>query len=331
MLLLVALWPAQAAATPVSGKRQTVEMTFTTTASGAASGFLYRASFRNPENPSADPPPLRRLVIEAPTGAKLDTAVPSLCPASDQELKEKGDGACPSSSRIGSGTADIKPTLFPAISYTSAFFNDVNEQVELFTADPPSPPVVVHGFIRGNILDSPVPTCLNGGFAPRDCPSDQVSLLGNTVDIPIYTKGDGARRRSYFTTPRTCPASRRWRSPITFYYGDGAVERLVTEQPCVRPRLALSVRRGTARAARKARVLRLSVRVAGLERTVRVRAALRRVGSGRILGRARGGALVRETRSIAIRLRRRGLSPGRYEVAARARGTRRVVLRFKVR
>jgi len=331
LLLLVALWPAQADATPVSGKRQTVEMTFTTTASGAASGFLYRASFRNPENPSADPPPLRRLVIEAPAGAKLDTAVPGVCPASDQELKDKGDGACPPSSRIGSGTADIKPMLLPAISYTSAFFNDVNEQVELFTADPPSPPVVVHGFIRGNILDSPIPTCLNGGFAPQDCPSDQVSLLGNTVDIPSYTKGDGAGRRSYFTTPRTCPASHRWRSPITFYYGDGAVETLVTEQPCVRPRLTVTVRRTAARAARGARILRVGVRVVGLGHPVRLRAALRRVGSGRILGRVRHGALVEKTRSIAITLRRRGLSPGRYEVAARARGTRRVVLRFRVR
>ena len=182
-------------------------------------------------------------MIEAPAGSRLDTSVPGRCTATDEELKQRGEAACPSASRIGSGTADIKPMLFPTISYTSAFFNDANEQVELFTADPPAPPVVVHGFIRGNILDSPIPTCLNGGFAPRDCPSDQVALKGNVVDIPVYTRGG----RSYFTTPPRCPASRRWRSPISFHYGDGSVERLVTEQPCDPARLAVGRPRASAR------------------------------------------------------------------------------------
>lgn len=327
LALTVAAWPAAATATPVSGERQTVEMTFTTTAPGTPAGFLYRASFRRPSGQAGDPPALRRLVIEAPSGARLDTSVPGRCPASDQELKDRGESACPPSSRIGSGTADIKPMVFPAISYTSAFFNDTDEQVELFTADPPSPPVVVHGFIRGNILDSPIPTCLNGGFAPQDCPSDQVSLLGNTVDIPAYTR-DG---RSYFTTPPSCPATLRWRSPITFYYGDGAVERLVTEQRCERVRLAVSVKPVKGRGAARARVLPVTVRVLGTGRTIGVRAALRRAGSGRILGRARRGIPVRGRRRVPIRLRRRGLARGRYAVAVRSPGAMRVVRRFRVR
>ena len=327
LVLLAALCPPAAQAAPVSGERQTVEMTFTTVTPRAPSGFLYKASFRNPDDPSADPPALRRLVIEAPPGAKLDTSVPGLCPASDQELKDRGDDACPPSSRIGSGTADIKPVLFPTISYTSAFFNNTNEQVELFTADPPSPPVVVHGFIRGNILDSPIPTCLSGGFAPQDCPNDQVALKGNTVDIPAYRRG----ARSYFTTPPSCPPTRRWRSPVTFHYGDGTVERLVTEQPCERIRLAVLVSAGAARGARSARVLRVAVRVLGTQRTLGVRAALRRVGSGRILGRAPRGTAVRGSRRVAIRLRRPGLSPGRYAVAVRSPGAPRVVRRFRLR
>jgi hypothetical protein len=326
LVLLAAAWPGQAAATPVSGARQTVEMNLTTTATGAPTGFLYRASFRNPSDPSADPPALRRLVIESPAGAVLDTSVPGVCRATDQELKDKGDRACPSSSRIGSGTAEVKPVLFPQISYTSAVFNDVGEQLELLTADPPSPPVVVHGFIRDRMLDSPIPTCLSGGFTPRDCPTDQVALKANTVEVPVYTRGGG----SYMTTPPRCPASRRWRSPITFYYGDGAVEKLVTEQPCVPPRLAVAVRPAAARAARDGHGLRVALRIVGAARAGGVRAALRRAGSGRILGRARRGASVRGRRTIVIRLRGHGLSPGRYAVAVRARGVRRVVHRFTV-
>jgi len=227
--------PVAAVAAPVTGPHQTVEMSFTSTRPGSPSGFSYSATFHNPTDPGADPPALRRLVITAPAGSVIDTSVPERCTAGDDELEQRGEAACPAASRIGAGSADIKPVAFPAVHYETVVFNADHEQKELLTADPPSPPVVVHGYIRGNQLDGPVPTCITGGTAPQDCPSDQVSLLRNDITIPPFTSGRGARRRSYFTTPPRCPRSGAWSTPITFYYGDGAVETLTTRQPCSRP------------------------------------------------------------------------------------------------
>lgn len=126
---------------------------------------------------------------------------------------------------------------------------------------------------------------------------------------------------------------------MTFIYGDGFQETLVTEQPCVqpakaRPALSVSVSAPAGRAARRLRALRVLVRVTGASVVGGVRAAVRRVRNGRagrIVGRTGGAVSVRGRRVVALRLRRRGLLQGRYEVAVRAPGVRRVVRRFRVR
>jgi hypothetical protein len=97
---------------------------------------------------------------------------------------------------------------------------------------------------------SPIPTCLNGGYAPQDCPSDQVSLISNELSIPPFVSDSG---RSYFTTPRRCPKSGAWTSPVTFRFGDGVTETLITKQPCERARTRVEVRPGKVEAGERQR------------------------------------------------------------------------------
>jgi len=327
-------------AQPVTGARGTVDFTLTTTQPCTSAGFTYKASFRNPTNPGADPPPLRRLVIKGAEGSAIDTQVTTRCQVSDAKLRQEGEAACPPASRIGGGSAKVKASLLPTVSYRSVLFNADHDQLELLTGAPPAPNVVVHGYIKGDIIDSPIPTCINGGYVPKDCPTDQATLLSNTLSAPALTTGSGATRRAYFTTPPTCPSSGMWQTPVTFFYGDGVEETLVTEQPCVapakaRPSLSVRIAAPRARAARGLRALRVSVRVRGAPVARRVRAAVRRIGRngkpGRVRGRLRRPVTVRGKRVVALRLRRRGLSRGRYEVAVRAPGLRRTVRRFTVR
>lgn len=221
---LVACLPGSVLAKPASGPRETVNMAFSTPHPGSPAGSTYSASFRNPSDPSATPPALRRLVITAAPGTILDTSALPRCGASDAQLKQQGESACPASTRIGHGTADVKPVVFPAVHYTTTLFNADRQQAELLRSEPPAPSVVVRGYVRGHDLDSPIPTCINGGYAPDDCPDDQVSLLRNTLVLP--------ERGGYFVTPPTCPASRAWRTRVKLYYGDGVVDTVTTTQPC---------------------------------------------------------------------------------------------------
>jgi hypothetical protein len=133
---------------------------------------------------------------------------------------------------IGYGSAVVKPIGLAPLRYRTTVLNAPGQQVEVLEGDPPAPRAVVRGYYRSDgVLDSPIPTCLNGGFVPRDCSFDQVALLSNSLTIPARTVGTGASRRSYFTTPPTCPRSRLWRASSTFVYGDGT-ETVTPTQSC---------------------------------------------------------------------------------------------------
>lgn len=231
-----------AVAAPATSPRATVDMTFSTREAGSPAGFSYSAEFRDPDDPDATPPPLRRLVITAPPGAWIDTSVPARCDATDEELKRDGASACPDDSVIGSGSALTKPVVFPQISYESVIFNAADQQVQLLTSDPPAPPTVVRGYFNGQGIESTIPTCFNGGSPPDDCPTDQASLIRNELTIPPYTTGEGRARRTYFVTPMLCPRSGMWESVVDFYYGDGVQETLTTTQACVPARTRVRVR-----------------------------------------------------------------------------------------
>ena len=234
-----------AVADTATGERAEVSYSFTTSEPGAPSGFEYRAVIRNPGNPSGEPPALRELIIGGPRGARIDTSAPAICSASDAELKEEGEGACPPGSLIGTGSAVVKPMLFPQLTYETVIFNADMQQVELLRANPPNPPAVVRAYFRGREAVSPIPTCLSGGYAPQDCPSDQVRLISNELSIPPFVNDAG---HSYFTTPKRCPKSGAWSSPVILRFGDGVTETLVTQQPCERARTRVDIRPGTAEA-----------------------------------------------------------------------------------
>src|SRR4051795_3371600 len=294
-LVVAVLMPTAAHAAAGTGPRETIEIKNSTSAPGSPVGVTYTATFRNPSNPAGTPPSLRRLVLSAAPGAQVDTSVPARCTATDAELKQKGEAACPAASRIGHGTADVKPVGFPAIHYDTVVFNAENQQVELLKGRGPSAPAaVVRGYFRGRTFDSPIPTCLNGGSVPKDCPFDQVTLLRNTVVTPAYSRGG----RSYAPTPPSCPASGEWRVRGSFYFGDGAVETVTPTQPCTPARTRLRVRpRRVRRLARRRFRFKAEVNLGG--RWVPLAGALIRVGgwSGRTNGAGRARPIIRFHRS----------------------------------
>jgi hypothetical protein len=91
---------------------------------------------------------------------------------------------------------------------------------------------VVHTYIHGTTLHGPVPTCLTGGQPPSGCPFDQVTLLSNHLLVRRISVGHGSARRSYGTTPPTCPRSGRWRARVTLYYGDGSRDTVKPKARC---------------------------------------------------------------------------------------------------
>jgi hypothetical protein len=217
-------------AIPAAGPHETVDITSSTTKPNTSTGLGYAATYHGLSGPQSDPPALRRLVITLPAGARVDTSVPGQCTASDAELMLVGEGACPSSSRVGTGMATANVTGLGTMSLNTVLFNAKDQQLELVESGG-HPAGVIHTYIHGTTLDGPVPTCLTGGQPPGGCPFDEVTLLANHLaSIPI-----SIGPRNYGTTPPTCPRSRRWSGQVTFYYADGSVDAVAVQQPCAVP------------------------------------------------------------------------------------------------
>jgi hypothetical protein len=301
-------WPAAAHAIPASSPRATVDLELTTSAPGAPAGLTYRSEIRHPTDPEGEPPVLRRLIVGAPAGAVIDTSAPEHCPASDQELRMRGDGICPRGSLLGTGFAETLVVGLGRQRFDANAFNADGQQVETVKqGDQVS--AVVRGIFTPEGLDALIPTCVTGGQPPEGCPVDQARLVRSELVIPPYSR-DG---RSYFTTPPTCPPSGRWSTPIVMTFADGTTDRLFPEQPCD-PEAGAPAGAPACRSRRQV-----------------VFSALARVGLRRISARLRGRRVRLDPRRPVLDLR--GLPSGRYRVridAVTKRGTRvRLIRRYR--
>lgn len=284
--------PASAGALPAAGERATVDVELTTTAPGVPTGLTYRSQVHTPEG--REPPVLRRLIVGIPEGAAVDTSVPGKCKATDDQLRTQGDDICPRESFVGAGQADVLVVGLGRQRFTVNGINDDGQQLntvkqgEMVSA-------VIRGTFTAEGLDALIPTCVTGGQPPSGCPADQVRLLASELVVPPYVTPAG----SYFTTPRTCPPSGRWRSQIVMTYADGVTERLFPEQPCAASGPA---KEEPPRACRSRRRV--------------VFAALARVGLRSFTAILRGRRLRLDPRRPVLDLG--GLPRGRYAVRVRA-------------
>jgi hypothetical protein len=173
---------------------------------------------------------MRRMTFYHPPGWQFDTRVPARCTASDLELAVRGPDACPADSRVGGGTVWI--SFMGGVPRPSAVdhFNNTNEQIVLGRS--PGLATIVRAKINpdGSVAYES-PTCYPS-VPPLGCPVDNALQVKSSIEAPPYTKPSGHRVRSYITTPPECPAEGHWATPVRFWWADGSVETVVTEQPC---------------------------------------------------------------------------------------------------
>jgi hypothetical protein len=233
-----ATWSACAAAQPGAGPRETVNQRFTTTRPSSPTGLGWTGVYHAAGNPRGNPPYMRRMTFYPPRGMRYDTSVPDRCSAPDAVLEVMGPAACPPGSRIGGGSAEgifFEPIahsfVFDHYKHTADVLNGANQQIILIKSEGYT---VVRGRTRrdGSTEFDP-PTCFPAPPAGR-CVDDYVLQLRSSTFMPAYKKTIGGRVRSYATTPASCPARGYWRSTVRFWWAGGAVDSVVTKQPCRR-------------------------------------------------------------------------------------------------
>jgi len=214
--------------------RQTFTFAYTTTKPGAATGLKTHFEFVNPEDPSAKPHSIAKMVIRTPPGSGVDTSVRPRCHATDAELLVQGPSGCPDNTKIGGGTAIADPggggdPSARETSNTISNFNGDGEIIGVGVNDQtPAIKSVDHTKLGPGTSTTEFPTF--PGFPPPDS-FTAVKSLDETFARYVNSAG-----RPYIRTPSKCPRSRHWTIVGEFTYRDGVTETATTTAPCKRPR-----------------------------------------------------------------------------------------------
>jgi hypothetical protein len=180
---------------------------------------------------------MRRMTFYPPAGTRYDTSLPDRCTASDLELEARGAAACPAGSKIGAGHTNgiMYEPIANAFAFTSYdnpldILNNANEQIMVISTGGLGYTVVRGRMQPGGSVEFAAPTCFPVPPTGVPCARDHVLQLGSSTSMPRYTRND----RAYWTTPPTCPKRRYWRTRVTFWWADGSVDTVSTDQPCRR-------------------------------------------------------------------------------------------------
>jgi hypothetical protein len=233
LLAIAGLLFAELAASQ-GGSRQTARFTLTEKRPNQPTAERFRFDYVNPEDPEGKPPAVRRVETILPHTARYDVTVPGSCTASDEELMARGGEACPPGSAIGGGVVTVDTGLPGDARIVTAdvrFFNN---------AEDPDGEFIYVNTIRGTgartVIRADVTqrrTITNAGMLPGT-PPDGGSI--DTVDIEVanVSRVVGGKRRSYITTPKRCPADRRWTTRVSFTYADGVTQTVPSTTRCSR-------------------------------------------------------------------------------------------------
>lgn len=136
--LLVLVVPAAAVARSeaVSHGRADLGVRFSSVVPARPTGLRLHILYKAAGSPTAKPSPIRRLLIELPSGTRFDGAARARCLASDAELMALGPAACPPGSRVGSGTLTVDTGFGPPIdpfATDATLFNTGEGFVEVVT------------------------------------------------------------------------------------------------------------------------------------------------------------------------------------------------------
>jgi hypothetical protein len=209
--------PASAVASPLFAS--TFTMDYGTRAPGTASGFDTHMTWTDPGEKAAKPREVNRIVFHFAPGSRFDTNALPRCRASLAQVRDRGAAACPRGSRVATGSTMVNTGTSPIFGTKVTFFNTATGLI-VFVQSGTLTITVFRDTVRGSTVTAHLK--IPGGFALTDL----------HVTFPAHTARRLGRRRTYFRTPATCPASGVWTSSATFGYTDGSANELSATTPC---------------------------------------------------------------------------------------------------
>jgi hypothetical protein len=203
-------------------------MKFSSKKAKSSSGLTFstnRVGYKVPP-PNTPADPVTKLAFTLHKGTRVNTSVVPAC--SKSKLESQGPSACPSGSKIGSGSATVI-TGIPAL-------DPVKEKVTLFAKKggilsylSGAQSLVIELKASGNKLTTSVPrVCLPPGTLAQGCPNGEavLTIFRSTIKAKKTSKG------ALVTTPSKCPSSHKWTNKVNYTFRNGDTEQETSSSLC---------------------------------------------------------------------------------------------------
>jgi len=200
--------------------KQTSNITLTATKAGKPTGL--KANLVATDPGAAQPQGLKTLTITLPEGTRFNfkSSAVAQCKASDVEIKATGGHACPSKSRIGSGTAVANGApVAPTIPENASAYVGPNQIIFLLSPSGPAGQVLVlHGAVSKNKVTTQVPVISAGGL----------NIVITTLNLTVNKVGSGSKA---FITAGKCKSG-KFAVSARFLYQTGQTLTIPSSSKC---------------------------------------------------------------------------------------------------
>lgn len=186
-------------------------------------GFDALATWSDPGEPGGKPKEIQKIKVVFEPGAKLDTTALPTCNASAEDIAIKAVRACPAKAKLGEvhGQGVYAGSTAP-FNTLATLFNAKRQIIVVVTLDNAKGRLLTD--FRDDVKKSSVTVNLKIGHG--------ISLVRFQAHVPKHVRKVGRNRKSYFTTPRTCPAGGAWTNTVVFSYRDGTSDQHSAPTPC---------------------------------------------------------------------------------------------------
>ena len=190
---------------------------------GKPAGFDAFATWSDPGEPGGKPKEIQRIKVQFSPGGRLDTRALPTCNASAEDIAIKAVRACPAKTKVGEvhGQGVYAGSTAPFNTFAT-LFNAKRQIIVVVTLDNATGRLLTD--FRDDVEKESVTVNLKVGHG--------ISLVRFQAHVPKHVRKRGRKRRSYFTTPPTCPAAGTWTNSVVFSYRDGTSDQHSATTPC---------------------------------------------------------------------------------------------------
>ncbi len=196
--------------------------TYTAQKPNSPSGFDALATWRDPAEAGGKPKEVAKIKVAFAPGARLDTRALPACNATAEDIANLAVRACPAKTKLGEVHGQGVYAGGAPFNTYATLFNAKRQIIVVVTLDDPKGRLLTD--FRDDVRRSSITVNLKIGRG--------ISLIRFQAHVPVRTRKRGGKRRVYFRTPSSCPASGSWTTTVVLTYRDGSSDQHTASSPC---------------------------------------------------------------------------------------------------